>query len=441
MFWLEFIVVLLAVFIGARLKGIGLGIMGGLGLAVLTFGFHVQPNAPPIEVLLIVTAVVTAASTLENAGGLKCLVVVAEKLIRKHPHQITFIGPFITYLFTFLSGTTHISYSILPVIAEVSRETGVRPERPLSACVTAAQQAITASPISAATAILVALLSPYNIELFDILKICVPATLAATLIASLVSSRMGKDLDQDTEYLERMKILEQEEKKEDNKNTSGESIPKTAKLSVFLFLLGIFAIVFFGSFKTFRPRWDIDGEIIVMNMTVIIQIIMLVVSAVIVLACNLNTPDIVKGNVFRAGMQAVIAIFGISWLGNTFFRENMDYIIYLIKGQIESNPLTFSLYLFLLSIFLVSQAATVRALFPLGISLGIPPMELVAMFPAVNGLFFLPNHPVILAAINFDRTGTTTIGKYILNHSFMLPGLAATISAVIIGYALSTFIF
>jgi anaerobic C4-dicarboxylate transporter DcuA len=249
---MQFIVILLAIFIGARLKGIGLGVMGGLGLSILTFIFHVQPNKPPINVLLIIISVVTAASTLENAGGLKYLVKLAEKVIRKHPSQITFIAPIVTYLFTFLSGTTHISYSILPVIAEVSRETGVRPERPLSASVTAAQQAITASPISAATATLISLLGPQGIELIHILMICVPATLLGVVMCSVVANKIGKELNEDPICIERIKKIKMEEEKSKKKNESEES--KYGKISILIFLLGIVLIVMFGSFKNLRPK-------------------------------------------------------------------------------------------------------------------------------------------------------------------------------------------
>ena len=73
---------------------------------------------------------------------------------------------------------------------------------------------------------------------------------------------------------------------------------------------------------------------------------------------------------------------------------------------------------------------------PLGIALGLSPYMLIALFPAVNGYFFIPNYPTVIAAINFDRTGTTRIGKYVLNHSFMLPGLISTGVALVIGLLL-----
>jgi anaerobic C4-dicarboxylate transporter DcuA len=416
--------------------------MGGLGLLILTFGFHVRPNVPPINVLLIIISVVTAASTLENAGGLKYLVKIAEKVIRKHPSQITFIAPIVTYIFTFLSGTTHISYSILPVIAEVARETNVRPERPLSASVTAAQQAITASPISAATATLISLLGPKGIELSHILIICVPSTLLGVIICSAVANKIGKELNEDSLCIAKMKaILEEEKSQKSNTLKKENEDPKYGKISIGIFIIGIMFIIMFGSFKNLRPKWEINGEIIELKMTSIIQIIMLSISAITIMVCNLNPPEIVRGNIFRSGMQAVIAIFGIAWLGITFFSENKDYIFNLIQDKIQSAPWLFTICLFVLSILLVSQATTTSALFPLGVDLGIPALTLLPMFPSVNGLFFLPNHPTIIAAINFDRTGSTKIGKYVLNHSFMIPGLVATISSVLIGFLLTFILY
>lgn len=439
MFWFEIIIVLLAIFTGARLKGIGLGVMGGLGLAILTFGFHVPPTSPPVDVLLIITAVVTAVGIFESAGGLNYLILLTEKIIRKHPHQITFIGPLVTYLFSFLSGTSHICYSILPIIADVSQEVGIRPERPLSVSVTAAQQAITASPISAATAILVNLLSPYGIELIDILKVCVPATLGGVIVATFLANKMGKELKEDPIYLEKIKFSHQGPQRQ--VATNHQVVPTSSKRSAVLLMIGILLIVLFGSFKGLRPTWEVNKEVVVMSMTVIIEIIMLATAALIVLLCGVKPTEIVKGKVFITGIQAIIAIFGISWLGDTFFAHNTIGIMHMVESSITASPWQFSIYLFLLSVIVVSQAAAIRALVPIGIALGIPAVILLAMFPAANGLFFIPNHPAILAAIHLDRTGTTRIGKFVLNHSFMIPGLVATITAVLLGFGLIKLLF
>lgn len=438
MFWIELLFVLTAIFVGARIGGIGLGIMGGFGLAILTFVFGLQPNDPPIDVMLMIVAVITAASAMQAAGGLDYLVYLAEKILRRHPERITIYGPLVTYVFTFVAGTGHVAYSILPVIAEVARETKVRPERPLGIAVIASQQAITASPISAATVALLGILSAAypEIQLLDILKISIPATLVGVIVASLLSTRTGKELLDDPEYQRRVN----EGLLRDLSSEKEEFVPtKNSKISVSLFLLGTFSVVLFGSFPELRPSWIIDGELVRLSMPKAIEIIMLSTSALIVLLAKANVSKAVNGNVFIAGMQAVIAIFGIAWMGNTFVASNMDFLSASIQGMVEEHVWMFAFALFLMSIILYSQAATVLALMPLGISLGLAPFSLIAMFPAVNGYFFIPNYPTVVAAINFDRTGTTRIGKYVLNHSFMIPGLVATFVAVCTGFLLSTF--
>ncbi len=436
MFWIQFLIVLGCIFIGARLGGVGLGVMGGVGLAILVFVFGLQPTSAPIDVMLMILAVITAAGSLQASGGMDYLVVLAEKALRKNPKWITFIAPLVTYVFTFCAGTGHVAYSILPVIAEVSRESGVRPERPMAIAVIASQQAITASPISAATVALLALLTDFKISLLDILMICIPSTLIACMIAAFVSSKMGKELNDDPEYLKRLEagLAPIKKDKKEFQATPG------AKLSVLFFLLAAVLVVILGSFETLRPGWDIEGTFTRMTMPAAIEIVMLTISALIIIFCKPKVEEIVSGSVFKAGAAAVVAIFGIAWMGDTFFQGNLALISGSISDLVTSAPWLFAVALFALSILLYSQAATVRTLMPLGITLGINPALLIAMFPAVNGYFFIPNYPTVVAAINFDRTGTTRIGKYILNHSFMVPGLIATLGAVGIGILLSTII-
>jgi len=544
MFWLEFAIVLAAIFVGARLGGIGLGVMGGLGLAVLTFLFHLQPTAPPIDVMLMITAVVTAAGVLQAAGGLDYLVRLAEKILRNHPDRITFLGPMVTYFFTLFSGTGHVAYSVLPVIAEVARETGVRPERPMSIAVIASQQAITASPIAAATVALLGLLSAssakfgHSFELIDILKVCIPSTFLGVMIAAFISNKLGKDLDKDPEYQQRIKdgLVPPLHPRDAVKTADAlKSTPATAKFAVALFLLGAVLVVLFGSFPKMRPEWSMGNDIRISHMVLrseteardalaelktgadfaqvaqkrsvdvtaaaggdlgwqakgkllpelekagtslkkpgdlseivkspfgyhvvklqekrpalnkeklgmphVIEIVMLSIAALMLLVCRVKVSKVAEGSVFIAGIQAVIAIFGIAWMGDTFFMGNMDFLGGSIKGMVTQAPWLFAFALFALSILLYSQAATVRALMPLGIALGIPAPFLIAMFPAVNGYFFIPNYPTVVAAINFDRTGTTGIGKYLLNHSFMIPGLVATFSSIGIGFLLVKFMY
>lgn len=421
--------VLAAIIVGARLGGIGLGVMGGVGVAILVFIFGLEPTSPPIDVMLMIAAVISAAAAMQAAGGLDYLVRLAEKMLRKNPSQVTILSPLVTYLFTFVAGTGHVAYSVLPVIAEVARETKIRPERPLGIAVIASQQAITASPISAATVALLGLLTGFDITLFDILKVTIPATLVGVLAGAFLSKRVGKELMEDPEYLHR---VEKGMIKENSLKFNEIKSPKKALTSVILFLVATVAIVIFGSVPSLRPSFGGTP----MEMPALIEILMLSITAIILLVTRTDGIAPTQGSVFIAGMQAVIAIFGIAWMGDTFINGNLATLTDSIKGFVTSMPWLFGLALFVMSILLYSQAATVRAIVPLGVALGISPWMLIALFPAVNGYFFIPNYPTIVAAINFDRTGTTRIGKYILNHSFMMPGLVATFVAICVGLLL-----
>lgn len=438
--YLQLIVVLAAIFIGAKVGGIGLGIFGMIGMSVLVFVFHLPPGQAPIEVMLMIVAVITAASALQSAGGLDYMVKVAEKILRKNPGAITFLGPIVCYVFTFLAGTGHIAYSLLPIISEIATDSKVRPERPMSISVIASQQAITASPISAATAALLStsLLGGQGIEMIDILMVCVPATIIGVLAGAFVVNFVGVDLEKDPIYLKRLQeglIINKE--KEALSAEKGSSIRPL--IAVILFLMGVFSVVLFGSIPTLRPSFNIDGEIVTVTMAQIIQIIMMSTAGLILIFAKADVIKAVHGSIFIAGMQAVIAIFGIAWMGDTFFNGNLAFFKENIQSVVTTYPFLFAFALFVMSILLFSQAATVRTLYPLGLALGIPPLALLAMFPAVNGYFFLPNYPTVVAAINFDRTGTTRIGKYVINHSFQIPGFVSTLVAIGVGYLIISF--
>lgn len=440
MIYIELLIVLIAIFIGARVGGIGLGIFGMIGLGILVFVFGLKPGKAPIDVMLIIVAVITAAATLQAAGGLDYLVKVAERILRKNPSMITFLAPVVCYFFTLFSGTGHIAYSLLPIISEIATDSKVRPERPLSISVIASQQAITASPISAATAALLSaeLLGSKGITLGNILMVCIPATLVGVIVGAIAVSFMGVPLEKDPEYLRRLRegLLEKE-----NYSTSQISAKdqQRAKTSVIIFLIGVLSIVLFGSIESLRPTFLVDGKLETMEMTQLIEIIMMSTAGLMLILARADINKAVKGSVFIAGMQAVIAIFGIAWMGDTFFNGNIKFFTDNIEQIVTQYPFLFAIALFVMSILLFSQAATVRTLYPLGILLGINPMALIAMFPAVNGYFFIPNYPTVVAAINFDRTGTTRIGKYVLNHSFQIPGFVATIVAIAVGYLIIMF--
>ena len=436
MFWIAFAIVLVAMFIGARRGGIFLGMAGGAGLAVMVFGLRLPPPSPPIDVMLIIMAVITAAATLQSAGGMDYLVQTAERILRKNPNSITFMAPIVAYCFTLMSGTGNVVYSILPVIAEVAHDAGVRPERPMSISVIASQQAITASPISAAMAAMVALLAPFNISMLTIMSICIPATLCGVFLGSVYCSRVGVELKDDPEYQRRLAEGMITLKKNIAETAQVEATPE-AKRSVWIFLTGAILVVLFGTIPGLRPDFMIAGKVSKLSMPHTIEMVMLVIAAIMVLTCKANVEKIVSGSVFRQGMMGVIGIFGLAWMGDTLINNNMAFIKDNVQEIVKAYPWVFALALFSVGALIMSQAATTRALVPLGIALGLSPVALVATWPAVKSYFFFPNYATVIAGIAFDMTGTTRIGKYVLNHSFMMPGLIACVTSVTVGFVIA----
>ena len=439
----QLFIVLALIFIGARVGGIGLGIYGMVGVFILVFIFGLQPGKIPIDVMLIIASVITATAALQAAGGLDYLVGLAAKFLRKHPTHITYYGPLTTWLFCLVAGTAHTSYSLLPIIAEIAKNSKIRPERPMTVATISASLGITGSPMSAATAAVIStdLLGGKGIELKDILLVCIPASLIAILVSAFVQNRVGKELEDDPEYQRRVRegMIDPEAEAKVMSEIEQNPNPR-AKWSVLAFLLGVVLVVIFGSVPSLRPTYEADGVVTRLSMPETIEILMMSIAALILIVGKASVKEAVSGNIFDAGMNAMIAIFGIAWMGDTFFNGNIEFFKSHIADIVTQYPFLFSVALFIMSIMLFSQAAAVRTLFPLGIGLGIPPLALVAMFPAVNGYFFIPNYPTEVAAINFDTTGTTRIGKYVLNHSFQLSGFITTFVSICIGYLIITFI-
>ncbi len=435
---LQFVVVLAAIWMGSRFSGVGLGLWGAVGLLVLVVAFGVSPTSPPVDVMLIILAVIMAASVMEAAGGIDFLVRIAERIIRANPKYVTIVAPLTTWTFTFVAGTGHIVYPLLPVIYETAHRSGIRPERPMAVATIASQQAITASPVAAATAAMIGLFSEKGLTqwgLPEILMICVPATLTGVVAAAIVSMFIGKDLKDDPEYQARLKAGQIPAPKADDDRAP---LKPSAKISAYMFLCGVALVVFFGFFPQYR---QLPGAKAPLAMPIVIEIIMMAVAAMMLLVTRIDVDEVPKTATLRAGVVAVIGIFGLAWLGDSFIAAHKDVIVPAIGDWAKAAPWTFAFGLFFASVLLYSQAATTRALMPLGIALGIPPQFLIAMFPSVNGYFFIPTYGSLIAAINFDLSGTTKIGKYVINHSFMIPGLVATSVAVITGLFLARLMF
>ena len=437
LFAIQFAVVLLCILIGAQVGGIGLGVFGGIGLAVMAFGFHLQPTSPPIDVMMMIMAVVSAAAAMQAAGGLDYLVRVATRVLHRNPRYITFIAPAVTYAFTVVAGTGHVAYSVLPVIAEVSRRNGIRPERPLSMAVIASQFAIVASPVAAAVVSVVHYLEPQHITLIDVLKVTVPSTILGIGLACVFVSRMGKELADDPGYQQRLKDPEYVKLNAVEAVAEDAPLKPTAKTSVRIFLAAALLVVLMGAFKWLRPVFG--GEH--MGMAHTIEIVMLSAAALIILVCKPDGNEITQGSVFHAGMRAVIAVFGVAWMGDTLMQAHLPELKAAVSSLVETAPWTFAFALFVLSVLVNSQGATVVTLFPVGIALGVPAPILIGTLVAVNGYFFIPNYGPIIASIDFDTTGTTRIGRYIFNHSFMLPGLLSMAFSLALGLLFAQMFF
>ena len=437
---IELLIFFACILIGARRGGIALGTVAGIGLAVFVFIFALPPGGPPPGVLGMIIAVITALATMQAAGGLDYLVSLAERVMRSRPQYIVFIAPVATYLLVLGSGTTHVIYALLPVIAEVARKGDVRPERPLSISVIAGFQGAIASPVSPSTVAMLGLLSTRGISLPQVLLITIPSTFIAILIGAMSVAWRGKRLSEDPEYQERLATGAVKPAQE-LKLPEGKAL-RSARGSMALFLLGIVAVVLIGIFPGMRPMYQVlaesggvDTDQVSMGMA--IMIVMIAVSGLTLILCRPSPEETVKGSIMRSGITAIISILGISWLGSSFFEGNKGEIVSAISGLVKVYPFAFAVGMFALSTMLFSQAATVSLLMPVGLALGVPTPMLVAFYPASDGLFFVPTYGTVLAAVSFDQTGTTKIGKYLLNHSFMRPGLVATVTAVLVALLLS----
>lgn len=437
-FWLQLFTVAFCIGLGGRYGGVGLGAAGGLGVCILVLFFGLKPSSPPVSTILIIVAVIACTSILQGAGGLDWMVKIAERMLRRRPKAITFVAPFVCSFFVIFVGTAYVAFAVYPVVAEVATQARVRPERPIAASVISAGIAVVASPMSAATAALVASLSPYNVSLLDILMISVPAFIIATAATCLSVYWRGTELEDDPEFKRRVAEGDFEDlvlSRTDDKNAKSSGLNKV-RLSVAIFAMGVAVVLLLGFFKGLLPTWTTpDGRTITLPIPSLIQMVMLACGLFIIVACKIPPHKFADGSVFRAGLIGVVGVFGISWLTGTFFDGYHDQFVSLFKTMAESTPLLFGLVLFFFSAVILSPSATVVALMPLGAAIGIPPLLLVALYPATCGDFLIPGGAQI-GCCSFDRTGTTHLGSWVLNHSYLLPGCVHVITGVAAGYAI-----
>ncbi len=437
MVWVEAFIILACIMIGARKNGVAMGFAGGVGLCLLVFVFGLRPSSPPINVLLIITAVSAMAATLRCAGGLDLLVDIAEKILRSNPNRITIMAPIVTFLFTVFTGTSYVAMAVYPVICEVALEADIRVERPMSIALVASQHGISASPVSASTAALLGVLAVHGVSLGQIMLVAIPSILIGCLVGAVSVYKRGVELQDDPEFQRRLKSGELTHQA----HRTAYIPTREAKLSVSIFGVAVALIVLLGSFKGLMPSWMVNGKLVRLSIPNAIEMIAFAASFIMVVTCNITPSKIAKSDVFSAGMTGVIAIFGIAWMTDTFFLAHKGEFIQMLGGTVQAYPWLFGVVVFAMSAVLLSQGATTSSLMPIGASLGLPVGSLVAMAPAVNGLFFFPATGSAISALTFDRSGTTHIGKYVLNHSFQLPGFVTCITSVVMGFILAGFVF
>lgn len=448
----EFLFLLGILYIGSRYGGIGLGVISGIGLVIEVFVFRMPPASAPIEVMLIILAVVTCASILEAAGGLKFMLQVAEKILRKNPKQITFLGPIATYTLTLMLGTGHAVYSIMPIIGDIALKNKIRPERPMAAASVASQLALTASPISAVVTVYLGkgLLDLFHqqggesLTLINILSVTLPATFLGLMAMCFYSLRRGKELEADPEYQRRLQDpIYRDQILNSTKTTLNDFIPQSSKNAVYIFLSSIVLIVILALYEDIRTFEVLKEGVttqMVVPMGVIIQMVMLCFGGIILTTCKTSVKLVPEGVVFKSGMVACVAIFGIAWMSDTYFTYAMPYFKDGITAMVQAYPWTFIFALFAVSIVINSQAATAKMMLPVAITMSLPVPLLIGIMPATYAYFFIPNYPSDIATVNFDPTGTTKIGKYYFNHSFMVPGLIAVGVSCLVGIGLSQFL-
>jgi transporter, anaerobic C4-dicarboxylate uptake (dcu) family len=437
---LQLIVLFGAIFLGVRLGGMAIGYAGGLGVVVLTLGLGLKAGNIPWDVILIIASVIAAITAMQVAGGLDYLVQIASKLLRKNPRYINFLAPTVTYLLTIFAGTGNTAFSMIPVIAEVAKGQNIKPSVPLSIAVVASQIAITASPVSAAVVFMAGdmALGGLGISYPTLLAIWLPTTFAGCMVTAIIMNFMWQqDLSKDPVYQERLaKGLIK-----DVKEAEYHELPKSAKTSVWIFFIGVVAVVLYATAISKNVGWIKEVKL---PRDGAIMSFMLAIATFIVMFCKIKVDELYNTSTFKSGMTACICVLGVAWLGDTFVVNHKDAISGFASGMVKDYPFLLAVAYFFASMLLYSQAATAKALTPTVIAaLGLSAANsgdayiLVASFAAVSALFVLPTYPTLLGAVQMDDTGTTRIGKFVFNHSFFLPGLLAIVFSVAFGFLLA----
>lgn len=440
---LAFIVLLVCLIVGVRHGGLGLAVISGIGLVIYTFIFGYKPNlsSSTIDVMLTILAVVTCAGFLQTSGGLTVMLKYAEKFLRNNPKHITILAPLTTWFLTVLCGTGHVVYTMFPIIYDIAIKQNIRPERPMAVASVASQMGICASPVSVAIVSIVGFMATagYNYSVLQILAVAMPATGIGVLCAALWSYRRGKDLDKDERFQEFIKDpANKEYVYGETESLLNKELPASFYHAMYIFFAGIIVIACLGNFPDLLPHFpNAKGDLKPISMTQVIQMVMLLVAAIILFVCKVKAKDVGNSQVFKSGIVALVSVYGVAWMANTCFASHMDFLKEFLGNAVADYPWAFAIIAFLTSKLVNSQAAAIAIVFPMALSVGMDPVIIMSFISACYGYFFLPTYPSDLACIGFDRSGTTRIGKYILNHSFMIPGLIGVISGCCVGFVMA----
>ncbi|MBQ3336880.1 MAG: anaerobic C4-dicarboxylate transporter, partial [Selenomonadaceae bacterium] len=338
-------------------------------------------------------------------------------------------------------GTGHVVYTMFPIIYDIAIKQNIRPERPMAVASVASQMGICASPVSVAIVSIVGFMATagHNYSVLQLLAVAMPATGLGVLFAALWSYKRGKDLDKDERFQEFIKDPENKAYVYgDSESLMGKELPKSYYHAMYIFFLGIIVIAVLGNFSDLLPHFpNAKGDMKPISMTAVIQMVMLLVAAAILFACKVKAKDVGNSQVFKSGIVALVSVYGVAWMANTFFSAHMAFLRDFLGNAVATYPWAFAIIAFLTSKLVNSQAAAIAIVFPMALSVGMDPVIIMSFISACYGYFFLPTYPSDLACIGFDRSGTTRIGKYILNHSFMIPGLIGVISGCCVGFVMA----
>lgn len=437
--FLGFVVLMLCLILGIRHGGIGLAAISGIGLIIYTFIFGYKPGKPPIDVMLTILAVVTCAGFLQASGGLTVMLKYAEKFLRNNPKHITIFAPLTTWFLTVLCGTGHVVYTMFPIIYDIAIKQGIRPERPMAVSSIASQMGVCASPVSVAIVSIVGFMAAagHPFSIVEILSVSIPATFIGVLFAAAWSYRRGKDLADDPDF---QKLIQDPEQKAyiygNTESLLDKHLPASFYHATLIFFAGILVIAVLGNFPSLLPAFAAKAGAAPkpISMTIVIQMIMLLVSALILLLCKTKAKEVGNSQVFRSGVIALVSVYGVAWMADTYFASHMTLLKAFLGNIVQNYPLAYAVVLFLTSKLVNSQAAAVALIVPIALNVGMDPLLILSFIPACYAYFFLPTYPSDLACIGFDRSGTTKIGKFLLNHSFMMPGLIGVFMACVAGY-------